>query len=114
MAKTAASPSIEPVPESEGQPVYQAAVDAKQRGARIFTCAVIVAYTEGGGLGLGAKRTTTLKRWDPSALLDAIEALGWRLEHLDHVWAQTAANASIGNNAIVKGLTHAHYLFRAL
>lgn len=111
-----AAPSTGPednaVPLEEGQPILAAAAWAQDAGRRIFTCAVTVGFSTGSGLGLGGKKTTRMQRWDPATLIEAIEGLGWRLEHLDHVWEQTEHNASIGGAAIIRGLTVAHMQFR--
>jgi len=72
---------------------------------------VTVSFTTGSGMGLGGKKTTTVKRWDPAYLVESIEALGWRLDRLDHVWQQTEHNTAL-NLAMIRGLTSAHMLFR--
>ena len=102
----------EAVPNEEGQPIWEAAVRARDANRRIFTCAVTVAFTTGSGIGLGGKKSTRVQRWDPSSLIESIESLGWRLQHLDHVWEQTEHNAAIGPAAMIRGLTVAHMQFR--
>jgi hypothetical protein len=104
--------SSKPIPIEEGQPIYEAALRARDAGRRIFTCAVTVAFSAGSGLNMGGKKTTKLQRWDASALIEAIEDLGWRLEHMDHVWLQTEQGDSIGGATKIKGLTLAHMQFR--
>ena len=99
------------VPVEEGRPIWEAAVRARDAGRRVFTCAVTVAYTSGSGLGLGGKKTTDIRNWDPATLIESIESLGWRLEHVDHVWQQTEHNAALGK-VVIKGLTRAQMLFR--
>lgn len=83
-----------------------------QSGRSLFTCSTLAAVTSGSGLGAGGRKTTGIDRWDLGPLIESIEALGWRLEHLEHVWAQTEHNASIGNAAHIRGVTIAHMLFR--
>src|SRR4051794_36156492 len=105
---------IEEVPSREGEPIWRAAGAAKALGRRIFTCSVTVGHTEASGFGPGGKRSTTVKRWDPALLIESIEALGWRLEHMDHVWAQTNQNASLGTgSADIGGLIIGHMQFRS-
>ncbi len=104
--------SAEPVPEAEGKPVYEAAQRAKQANRRVFSCSVVVSFTTGSGLGMGGKKTSRIDQWDPSALIEAIEGVGWRLEYLTHVWEQTEHNASLGSAAVIRGLTRAYMTFR--
>ncbi len=101
-----------PVPPEECQPIYDAAVQAHAAGRRIFLCAVIVAHSQGGALGLGGKKTSSPRTWDASELIESIEDIGWRLEDVDHVWQQTSHNASLGGAAMIEGLTAAHMRFR--
>ena len=61
-----------------------------------------VEFSTGSGLGLGGKKTTRADRWDPAAVIESVEALGWRLEHLDHVWEQTEHNAALGGAAVIQ------------
>jgi len=101
------------LPRAEGEPIWQAAVEAHHAGASIFTCAVIVTTTSGGALGTGGKMTTKLKHFSPDSLLAAIEAAGWDLASADHVWMQTSHNAmATGRSAIIEGMVQANYLFR--
>lgn len=103
----------EAIPPEEGQPIYDAARQAVAAGRTIFTCAVPVGFTSGSGITLGGgKKTTHLKAWDSAPLIEAIEALGWRLESLNHVWAQTEQGATAVGGSKIKGLTIAHLLFR--
>ncbi len=105
---------LEPVPESEGKPIFEAAQQAKQPNRRVFSCSAVVSFTTGSGLGLGGKRTSRIEQWDPSALIEAIESAGWRPEYLTHVWEQTEHNASVGGAAVIRGLTRAYMTFRAV
>ena len=57
---------------------------------------------------MGGRKTTGIDRWDLAPLIESIEALGWRLEHLEHVWAQTEHNAALGKAAHIRGVTIAH------
>lgn len=106
------APEGDSVPQSEVQPIHEAALRAREAGRRIFTCSVIVAVTTGSGLGLGGKKTTRAERWDPSLLIEAVEALGWNLERLDHVWQQTEHNAALGGAAVIRGHVVAYMQFR--
>jgi hypothetical protein len=108
MAKTQQASEV---PADEGRPIWEAAARAREDGRKIFTCEVTVSFTTGSGMGLGGKKTTTVKRWDPAYLVESIEALGWRLDRLDHVWQQTEHNTAL-NLAMIRGLTSAHMLFR--
>ncbi|MCZ2810223.1 hypothetical protein O2W15_02125 [Modestobacter sp. VKM Ac-2979] len=100
------------VPEAEVRAIVEAAIRARDSGRRIFTCSVTVEFTTGSGLGMGGKRSTQVRRWDPAVMIEEVEALGWRLEHLDHVWEQTEHNNALGGAAMIRGLTVAHLLFR--
>jgi hypothetical protein len=102
----------DPVPAEEGRPIYEAALRARDIGRRIFTCAVTVGFSSGSGMGLGGKKTTKTRRWDTSTLIEAIEDLGWHLEHMDHVWIQTEQGDTLGGATKIKGLTVAHLQFR--
>lgn len=100
------------IPVEEGQPIVIPATRARDADGRIFTCVVTVESSSGSGLGFGGKKTTALKAWDPSSLIEEVESLGWTLASVDHVWQQTEHNASLGGAAVIKGLTRAHMLFR--
>lgn len=100
------------IPFEEGQPVIEAAQRSHDADRLIFTCAVTVESSSGSGLGFGGKKTTTIKNWDPSTLIELVESVGWTLDSLSYVWQQTEHNASIGGAASIKGLTRAHLLFR--
>jgi hypothetical protein len=63
-AKMARS-KLEVVPEDEGRLVWDAAVAAHQQGQTLFECAVIVGFTTGSALGLGGKKSTANRRFDP-------------------------------------------------
>ncbi|MGY1985447.1 hypothetical protein ACI792_04415 [Blastococcus sp. SYSU DS0669] len=104
-------PEDSSVPQDEALPILEAATRARDGGRRIFTCAVTVGFSTGSGVGLGGKKTTRVQRWDPAALIEGIESLGWRLEHMDHVWEQTEHNTAL-NMAVIRGLTVAHMQFR--
>jgi hypothetical protein len=100
------------VPAEEARDIIEEATRARAAGRRIFTCAVTVGFSSGSGVGFGGKKTTRMDRWDPAAVIENVESLGWRLEHLNHVWEQTEHNTAAGM-AVIRGLTVAHMLFRS-
>lgn len=99
-----------PVPDEDGRPLWEAARDAYADGRTVFTCAVTVSEATGSGVGSGRKGTRLLD-WSVAELVESIEALGWRLEHIDHVWVQTEHNTALGAS-LLRGITRAHVLFR--
>jgi hypothetical protein len=56
------------------------------------------------------------REFSPAKVLARIESLGWRLEHADHVWSQTAAATIAGMGGIggqtFSGVVQGNYLFR--
>lgn len=76
MARRSSNETQNEIPLEEGQPVVGAATRAHFENRRIFTCAVTVEYSSGGGVGFGGKKTTILKTWDPSTLIEQIESSG--------------------------------------
>jgi len=112
MTKGFTSDQKQPVPVEEGRPIWEAAQQAVQSGRKLFTCSTLAAVTSGSAIGMGGRKTTGIDRWDLAPLIESIEALGWRLEHLEHVWAQTEHNAALGKAAHIRGVTIAHMLFR--
>jgi len=101
-----------PVPVDEGTTILTEARAAHEAGWPIFTTTVVVGFTSGSGLGIGGKKTTRTDRWEPAQLIAAVEASGWRLDHLDHVWIQTEQNNALGAAALIRGLIEARMLFR--
>src|SRR3954466_12853210 len=112
MAKGFTGDQTQPVPAEEGRPIWEAAEQARQGGAHRFGASTLAAVTSGSALGMGGRKTTGIDRWDLGPLIESIEALGWRLDHLEHVWAQTEHNAALGKAAHIRGVTIAHMLFR--
>ena len=104
------------MPTEEGLPLYEAARAAHAAGRSLHTCSVVIATTIGSqGLSLrGGKRGARGQQWDPAPLIEAIEAVGWRLDQLDHTWHQTEHNGALtgGAVALIAGITTAHMLFR--
>jgi hypothetical protein len=106
---------IAPLDPEVGKPLYEAARHAYEKGSRLWTCMIVVASYLGAPVKIHNRATATV-RVSPDDLLNAIEGLGWRLEHLDHVYVQTTttANAGFAGMAIagVSGQVEAHYVFR--
>ncbi|HWK92619.1 MAG TPA: hypothetical protein VNR17_10215 [Luteimicrobium sp.] len=100
------------VPLDEGTTIVNEARLAHEAGWSVFTTTVVVGFTSGSGLGIGGKRTTRSERWEPAQLIAAVEALGWHLANLDHVWVQTEQNNALGPAAQIRGLVEARMMFR--
>lgn len=52
----------------------------------------------------------TLTQSDPSVMVEAVEAIGWKLAHVDHVWIQSLTTKLINTNH--SGVAQGQYLFR--
>src|SRR5215213_2863788 len=99
------SSSVPQVPTEAGRTIVDDAREAQQQGRSIFTCQVVVSVTTAAGVAFRAKSAGKVERWDISMLVGAVEALGWRLEHLDHVWYPSNVNSAGTGLTTVMGVT---------
>lgn len=98
-----------------GKPLFDAASDAFAEGRSLWTCVVIVASFTGAMIKMTNAPSTT-DRVSTDELLNAIEKVGWRLEHVNHVYVQTTTATNPGARGMsmsgVGGHIEAHYVFR--
>lgn len=94
--------------------VLDDARDRMDAGAPLFFCALVVSEVQGHLLT--SKARPKPRQFGPAAVLAAVESLGWRLEHVDHVWVQTAAATNAGLGGIggmgFSGIVQGNYVFR--
>lgn len=109
------SVAIAPLDPELGKPLFESAREAYERNKRLWTCMIIVASYYGAPVKIHNRATTTI-RVSPDELLNAVEGLGWRLEHLSHVYVQTTTGTNSGFAGVsvagVSGHVEAHYTFR--
>lgn len=93
---------------------------AREHGAGVFQIAIPLEQTERafGSMGGSTRGAMRQKTHDPTSVIDAIEAEGWRLEHAGYLFRETGSVSrdkflSSGQTASVTGEIVGIYLFRA-
>jgi hypothetical protein len=103
------------LPPEVGKPLYDAAARAHAERRPVWSCVVTVADFVGAPIK-ATHRPTSTDRVSTDELLAAVESLGWRLEHVNHVYVQTTTSTNAGFAGVsvagVSGHIEAHYLFR--
>ncbi|MBD3777720.1 hypothetical protein KQI48_00680 [Cellulomonas hominis] len=96
-----------------GAELYDAARRAYSDGRSVWSCVITVAVF-GEGPRWFDRPGHTQARTSTDELVNAVEGLGWRLEHVDHVYvpAHVSAAGTTGADTTVSGHTDAHYTFR--
>ena len=109
--------AIAPLDPEIGKPLHESARVAYEKGSRLWTCVITVAAYYGAPIKFHNRPTQTV-RVSTDDLLNAIEGLGWRLEHISHVYVQTTTGTNSGFAGIsvagVSGHLEAHHVFRRL
>lgn len=109
------SPTVVEVPSEVGKPLWQAARAARAADAPIFTCSITLHEVRNSSMKLSTKPQKSTE-YSPDRLLAAIEALGWTLNFVDHVWVPAAsyqAGSASLNTTGHSGFVQGRYLFRA-
>ncbi|MFD6175872.1 MULTISPECIES: hypothetical protein [unclassified Isoptericola] len=93
------------------------ATTAYQRGDAFFQFTATVSALTGQSSGFGSSDNTVSEYSGGVEVLGPIEALGWSLEHVSHVFVQTGSTStarvmSTGEGTVTRGLVNAIYLFR--
>lgn len=97
-------------------PVGQATT-ARQQGQQLFQLLLPLAELDGTSSTWGSA-DNQLNNLGQDSVLDAIEKVGWRLEHADAVFAETGATSSsrvlqTGEGTVTRGTIYGLYVFRA-
>ena len=107
--------AIAPLDPEVGKPLFDAAAQAYENNKRLWTCTIVLASYYGAPIKFH-NRATSIVRVSPDDLLNGIERLGWRLEHVSHVYVQTTTGTNSGFAGIsvagVSGQLEGHYTFR--
>lgn len=96
-------------------PVGQA-TEAKERGDRFFEAQFDTAQP-GGASTSGSSNNRVRRSGGISDVLERIEDIGWRLEHVSHTFVQNAATTTnrtpeTGQGVVTRGVATGFYLFR--
>lgn len=93
---------------------WHAAKAAREQGEALFACVLVESQSK-GNFGLGGTKGN-VRTISPAPIIQQVEALGWRLDKVDHVFVQTtgghAGNGKVGTD-FIGGVVQGHYLFRS-
>lgn len=92
------------------------ATEAKERGDRFFEAQLDTAQSGGAGTS-GVSNRGVRRSGGISDVLEQIEDIGWRLEHVSHTFVQTDETTTdhtlrTGQGAVTRGVVTGFYLFR--
>lgn len=115
-AEAAAERQAAAAAEFARSPVGRATA-ARQDGRQLFQILLPLAELDGSGSSFGSS-DNQLKGVVGNTVLDDIEKVGWRLEHVDAVFAETGATSSArmlstGEGTVTRGTIYGLYVFRA-